>query len=132
MSLEQYKDAPRAELWEILQIQMQENQKLTAECDELAVRNKRQEDVICVLMNADETGYVDGEGFVVGFNQITDDAKDMLDKRDLESGAKHILAAVAKTKVVYGRNGYGDIMHKCSASDLEEYANQLTKQAEGE
>ena len=35
MSLWQYKDASRAELWEILQIQLEETQRLTAYLDDL-------------------------------------------------------------------------------------------------
>jgi len=35
MSLWQYKDATRAELWEILQIQLEETQRLTADLDDL-------------------------------------------------------------------------------------------------
>ena len=39
MSPWQYRDATRAELWEILQIQLEETQQLTAELDELVSHN---------------------------------------------------------------------------------------------
>jgi hypothetical protein len=44
MSLLQYKDASRAELWEILQIQLEETQRLTAERDEL-LKNQAKRDL---------------------------------------------------------------------------------------
>jgi hypothetical protein len=52
------------------------------------------DDIVSVLTIADETGYVDGEGFVVGFNEITDEAKSLLKQRDLEMKARGIEAAI--------------------------------------
>tara|TARA_R110000851_G_scaffold137442_1_gene273326 strand:- start:1443 stop:1649 length:207 start_codon:yes stop_codon:yes gene_type:complete len=45
-------------------------------------------DIVSVLTIADETGYVDGEGFVTGFNKITEEAREFLVAHNLEQQAK--------------------------------------------
>jgi hypothetical protein len=66
------------------------------EVEALAYKDKIAElnDIVSVLTIADETGYVDGEGFVIGFNQITDEAREFLAKHTLEQRAIGFEAAI--------------------------------------
>jgi hypothetical protein len=110
--------------YEELQATRVAHDRIEQERDELAIRNKRQEDIICVLMCADETGYVDGEGFVMGFNQITDEAKALLAKRDLEMQAKGLKNLLLDYDIAYA--------HNCIYQPkILERIEQLAKQAEG-
>jgi hypothetical protein len=60
------------------------------ELNEPAERIAELNDIVSALTIADETGYVDGEGFVVGFNEITDEARDFLLAHNLEQQKKGV------------------------------------------
>jgi len=57
---------------------------------ELRKKNAELENIVSVLMIADETGYVDDGGFVIGFSELTDEARNILAMRDLEQQAKGV------------------------------------------
>ena len=56
----------------------------------LQKKNAELENIVSVLMIADETGYVDDGGFVIGFSELTDEARNILAMRDLEQQAKGV------------------------------------------
>jgi predicted peroxiredoxin len=89
------------------------------------------DDIVSVLTIADETGYVDGEGFVVGFNQITDDAREFLAKHNLEQQAKGIEDFIEPyaTRGSFGQVVYDSGLKK--AFTLRNQAKQLREQAKG-
>lgn len=60
-------------------------------------RIKKLESVISALTIADEYGYVDGEGFVIGFEEITETACRVLLERDIMNQVKGVVDFTATT-----------------------------------
>ena len=89
---------------------------------ELRKKNAELENIISVLMIADETGYVDDGGFVIGFDKLTDEARNILAIRDLEQQAKGIDLALSDYPCMYGDT-------KVYVADLENRAKDLREQA---
>jgi hypothetical protein len=58
--------------------------------DGLNKRIAELEEMVSVLAIADETGYVDGYGFIVDFNKITDEARKFLAAHNLEQQVKSL------------------------------------------
>ena len=88
---------------------------LESELIKLKKLNAELNNIVSVLTIADETGYVDGEGFVIGFNQITDDAREFLAAHNLEQQIKGVM-------------DYEDCLSSF-AYDAEEYCDKLREQA---
>jgi hypothetical protein len=80
-------------------------------------------DIVSVLTIADETGYVDGEGFVVGFNEITDEARKFLAAHNFEQKAEicELLAETTYTDTAHGQNEQFRLFQM--ARSLREQAN---------
>ena len=120
MSLWQYKDASRSELWEILQIQLEETQQLTAELDD--------------LQTYFDSCYEELQATRSAHDKIEQEHDELLNnqaKRDLLMKAEAITEArkynVQRARK-YGSNWRaGNIIQ-----DLQDREKKLTKQADGE
>jgi ABC-type Fe2+-enterobactin transport system substrate-binding protein len=60
------------------------HQRLHEELAKADVRVEELELVVIAITHADETGYVDGEGFVQGWNEVCDETKSLLNKFAIE------------------------------------------------
>ena len=89
---------------------------------ELKRRIAELKEIVSVLTIADETGYVDGEGFVTDFNKITDEAREFLVAHNLEQQAKGIEWVLACRETNFGQGDIHTMMDKC---------NKLREQAKG-
>jgi hypothetical protein len=102
------------------------------ESDKL-VLNKRiaeLEEMVSVLAIADETGYVDGYGFIVDFNKITDEARKFLAAHNFEQKAEicELLAQTTYTDTAHGQSEQFRLYQM--ARSLREQAKQLKGGAE--
>lgn len=61
-----------------------ENDELREQLAKANERVKELELIVVAITHADETGYVDGEGFVEGWGQVCDETKALLKKFALE------------------------------------------------
>jgi len=77
-----------------------------------------------VLMIADETGYVDDGGFVIGFNELTNEARNILAIRDLEQKADELKDLLDMTDAWSMMNTYA-----ITVDDIHERMTDLRKQA---
>ena len=112
MSLWQYKDATRAELWEILQTQLEETQRLTADLDD--------------LQTFFDSCYEELQATRSAHDKIKQERDELLNnqtKRDLEMQAL-ILNKLASEAYTDTKDGWAYKML------LQSTANQLTKQAQ--
>ena len=74
----------------------------------LVEKDERIEDlknIIFALTNADETGYVHDMGFIENYSEMTDDVKNLLQKRDLEMQAKGIEDSFEYARKHWFKNG---------------------------
>jgi hypothetical protein len=92
------------------------NERLTAERDAM-------KDIVTACRFADETGYVDGYGFVVGYQQMTEEGDKLLAILKLEQQAK----GVDDARHLYSINTFEG--RRCWSSALYSYAETLRQQA---
>lgn len=91
---------------------------------ELRKKNAELENTVSVLMIADETGYVDDGGFVIGFSELTDEARNILAIRDLEQKADELKDLLDMTDAWSMMNTYA-----ITVDDIHERMTDLRKQA---
>ena len=91
---------------------------------ELRKKNAELENTVSVLMIADETGYVDDGGFVIGFNELTNEARNILAIRDLEQKADELKDLLDMTDAWSMMNTYA-----ITVDDIHERMTDLRKQA---
>jgi hypothetical protein len=102
-----------------------------ADIDKMINRIAELEEMVSVLAIADETGYVDGYGFIVDFNKITDEARELLVAHNLEQQAKGIEDFIEPyaTRGSFGQVVYDSGLKK--AFTLRNQAKQLREQLKG-
>jgi hypothetical protein len=138
VSIDQYKDKNRAELWQIVQIQAQvtdsmqlEANRLETKIAELEKELVKTKEIISVLTIADETGYIDGVGFVAEHGDLCDQGRNILEANNLDQQAKGVEDAaldLAETTLVgiVIKDGLGE-----KAEILRNQAKALKEQGNG-
>ena len=118
MSIWQYKDASRSELWEILQIQLEETQRLTAELDD--------------LQTFFDTCYEELQATRSAHDKIEKEHDELLNnqaKRDLLMKVEGVKELISSVGACQGPKSVGCYLDYDMVIDE---LNKLTKQAEGE
>ena len=88
------------------------------------------EEVILVLTHCDETGYIDGKGFIEGFDKISQKGKDLLDTLKLEQQAKGIESLIEKCTHCF--DSWENVKFHdlgISQTELKDFAEELRQKA---